>query len=422
MAYRSYIKKVPGFTFLGPILIFAGMLSASDTGLTYALNPEMVLDEMSRNFAVAYFTATALFSFLLMHAGYLLYCGMVYSRYYASIVLYACLMAVLARVFLLGIEPAPWKIYIESAFLAGALLYLGQKQFRVRFEYKRSILGVTVFFTWVMVMMSVGYAYMRLKDGYTIPVINRITFDEAPYNVELTPLPFSFGLRVPPNFHLSSVENDAGSLSVTFHNPDYGYIILSNFSAITPVFKRMRILGFQDELDFTQRFFKETTGLVPLYLRKAMTSMSVKEYDRVDVGGMSLLLEKSDGDNSIAHIFRGRELLGEVNILSISMNDTGLYNEIFSTLKNREPDKDAQKLFEEGLKLQKEERIEDAKRLFACASVIHPEDAEYRYVLAETLALTGYVSSAKKQLEACVKLAPGHQRAQKLMEALNKLN
>ncbi|MCD8553164.1 tetratricopeptide repeat protein [Seleniivibrio sp.] len=422
MAYRSYIKKVPGFTFLGPTLIFAGMLTASDTGLTYALNPEMVLDEMSRNFAVFYFVSTAFFSFLLMHAGYLLYNGMVYSRYYASIVLYACLTAVLARVFLLGTEPAPWKIYLEAGCLAVALLYLGQKQFRVRFEYKRSILGVTVFFTWVMVMMSAGYAYMRLKDGYTVLPINRISFEESPYNVNLTPLPFSFGLRVPPNFHLSSIENEAGTLSVTFHNPDYGYIILSNFSAITPVFKRMRILGFHDELDFTRRFFNETVGLVPLYLRKAMTSMNVKEYDRVDVGGMSLLLEKSDGDNSIAHIFRGKELLGEVNILSISMNDTGLYNEIFSTLKSREPETDAQKLFEEGLKLQKDEHIEEAKRLFACASVINPEDAEYRYVLAETLALTGYVSSAKKQLETCIKLSPGHQRAQKLMEALNKLN
>ncbi|MGE4268596.1 MAG: tetratricopeptide repeat protein [Deferribacterales bacterium] len=422
MAYRSYIKKVPGFTFLGPTLIFAGMLTASDTGLTYALNPEMVLDGMSRNFAVFYFVSTAFFSFLLMHAGYLLYNGMVYSRYYASIVLYACLTAVLARVFLLGIEPAPWKIYLEAGCLAAALLYLGQKQFRVRFEYKRSILGVTVFFIWVMVMMSVAYAYLRLKDGYTVLPINRISFEESPYNVDLTPLPFSFGLRVPPNFHLSSIENEAGILSVTFHNPDYGYIILSNFSAITPVFKRMRILGFHDELDFTRRFFNETVGLVPLYLRKAMTSMNVKEYDRVDVGGMSLLLEKSDGDNSIAHIFRGKELLGEVNILSISMNDTGLYNEIFSTLKNREPETDAQKLFEEGLQLQKDEHIEEAKRLFACASVINPEDAEYRYVLAETLALTGYVSSAKKQLETCIRLSPGHQRAQKLMEALNKLN
>jgi tetratricopeptide (TPR) repeat protein len=422
MAYRSYIKKVPGFTFLGPTLIFAGMLTASDTGLTYALNPEMVLDALSRNFAIIYFISTAIFSFLLMHAGFLLYSGMVYSRYYASIVLYACITAILARVYLLGIQPAPWKIYVEAACLIAALLYLGQRQFRVRFEYKRSILGVTIFFAWVMLMMSAGYAYMRMKDNYGIPPINSITFEEAAYNIELTPLPFSFGLRIPPNFHLSSIENESGNLSVTFHNPDYGYIILSNFSAITPVFKRMRVLGYIDEMDFTHRFFKEKVGLVPLYLRKAMTSMGVREYDRVEVGGMSLLMEKADGDNSIAHIFRGNELLGEVNILSISMNDTGLYNEIFSTLKSREPENDARKIFEEGLKLQKEEKTEEAKRLFACATVINPEDPEYRYVLAETLALTGYVSSAKKQLETCLKLAPGHQRALKLMEALGKLN
>ncbi|TCK59450.1 tetratricopeptide repeat protein [Seleniivibrio woodruffii] len=421
MAYRSYIKKVPGFTFLGPTLIFAGMLTASDTGLTYALNPDMVLDGLSRNLAVFYFIVTAFFSFLLMHAGYLLYSGMVYSRYYASIVLYSCLTALMARVFLLGFQPAPWKIFIEGAFLIAALLYIGQRQFRLRFDYKRSVVGVTVFFIWVMTFMTAGYFYKRVKDMNSTPPINTVTLEAAPVSTEVTPLPFGYGLKIPPNFHLSSIENDSGTLYVTFHNPDYGYIILSNFSSMTPVFKRMRVLGYKNEMDFISRFFTESVGLLQLYVRRNMTSLHVREFDKVEVGDMSIFMEKSNGDNSIAHIFKGSELLGEVSILSISMNDTGMYNEIFSTIISDEPEKDAHKLFENGLKLQQEGKIEEAKRLFAWAMVINPDDPEYRYVLAETFAMTGYVSSAKKQLEACLKLSRGHQRALKLAGALSKL-
>ncbi len=422
MAYRSYIKRVPGFTFLGPLMIFAGMLTASDTGLIYALNPDMVLDSVSMNFAVGYFFATALFCFLLMHAGFVLYNGMVYSRYYACIVLYLCLTAVLIRVYLLGFGPDDWKIYTEIAGCILALIYLNKPQFRVRFEYKRSVWGVSLFFIWVIILSTGLYFLFRAKNNLdALPDISTVRFDPAPRDTALIPIPLSYGLKVPDNFRLSSIENTEGNLSVTFHNPDYGYIIMNNFSAITPIYKRMRILGYNNELDFTMQFFQEKVGLLPIFLRKTMSSLHVTEYDKVKVDGITLLMEKSEGDNTVAHVFRGKNLLGEVTLISISPSDTGLYNELFSTIRFREPEHDAQKLYDDASASMKNDNPEEAKRLFASAVVINPEDAEFRYMLAETFALTGYVSSAKRQLEDCLRVSPEHDRAKKLLEALNKI-
>ena len=73
------------------------------------------------------------------------------------------------------------------------------------------------------------------------------------------------------------------------------------------------------------------------------------------------------------------------------------------------------------MELLKKEKPEEAKRFFAAASASKPDDAEFRYMLAETLALTGYVSSAKKQLKECLKLNIAHARAVKLLEALSKM-
>ena len=422
MAYRSYIKRVPGFTFLGPLMIFAGMLVASDTGLIYALNPDMVLDSTSTNFAIGYFFITALFCFLLMHAGYVLYNGMVYSRYYACIVLYLCLTAVVMRVFFLGFGPDRWKIYTEIGGCVIALLYLSRRIFRVRFEYKRSIWGISLFFVWVLVLSAGIYFFMRAKNDLSgLPYISSVRLDEAPFTTKLEPIPMSYGIKIPDNFMLSSIENENGNLSVTFHNPDYGYIIMNNFSALTPIYKRMRILGYDSELDFTLQFFNEKVGLLPIFLRRAMTSLAVTEYDRVEIGDLTLLMERTNGDNTVAHIFKGDELLGEVTLISISSSDTGLNNELFSTTKLREPEHDAQKLYDEASELMKKNSPETAKRLFASATVINPEDPEFHYMLAETFALTGYVSSAKRELEVCLRLNPEHDRAKKLIEALNKI-
>lgn len=422
MAYNSYIKKVPGFTFLGPMLIFAGMLSASDTGLIYALNPDMVFEPVSMDFAVIYFIATALFSFLLMHAGYLLYSGLVYSRYYACAVLYLCLTAVLCRVYLLGTGPHEWKIFFELACIIFALAYMNQPRFRIRFEYKRSVWGISIFFGWVIILMTGTYIYLRSSEGADkSPPINVINFDRTAATNNLSVLPLAYGIKIPNNFHLSSIENDSGNISITFHNPDYGYIIMNNYSGITPMYKRMRVLGYQNEYDFAMQFYKEKIGLVPMFLRRSMTSMNIGEYDIVQNGGLTLLLEKSTGDNTVAHVFRGEELLGEITLISISSNDTGLYNEIFSTIKYREPEHDAQKLYDIAASLLNKKKPEEAKLLFASASVINPDDAEYRYMLAETFAVTGYISSAKKQLESCLKLSGDHARAKKLMETLDKL-
>lgn len=421
MAYRSYIKQVPGFTFLGPLMILAGMLSASDTGLIYALSPDMVIDDVSMNFAVIYFFVTALFSFLLMHAGFVLYNGMVYSRYYASVVLYICLTAVLTRVYLLGTGPHAWKIYAEAAACILALLYLNKKQFRVRFDYKRSVWGVSLFFVWIIILSSGIYFFFMNKNNFgSLPEISRVQFHEAGESIDSVPIPLPYTIQIPQNFSLSSIENEDGNLSVTFHNPDYGYIMMSNFSAITPIYKRMRVLGYNDELAFTLQFFKEKAGLIPIFLRNSMSSMQVREYDRVEIGGLNIIIEKSTGDNSIAHIFKDDVLLGEVTLISIASTDTGLYNELFSTLKSREPEHDAQKLYADASKLMTDNKPEEAKRLFAAAAVINPEDTEFRYMLAETFALTGYVSSAKKQLELCLKNGE-HEKARKLLDAINQM-
>lgn len=423
MTYRNYIKKVPGFTFMGPMLMLAGMLTAADIGLIYGLNPEMVLDGESMNFALAYFLCTAFFSFLLMHAGYLLYSGMVYSRYYACIVLYLCLTAVLGRVFLFGLGPSPWKLFIEAAFIAFCLIYISQKKFRIRFQYKRSAMTATIFFFWVFALMAGTYVYLRSSEGADkAPPVNSISFDESVYDDSMAPIPMAYGIKVPDNFHLSSLEDESGDLTVTFHNPSYGYLIINNFSSITPIYKRMRVLGYDNEYDFAIRFYKEKVGLVPIFLRKTMAGTGVTEYDVVSIGHITLLIEKAAGDNTIAHVFHGNDLIGEVSLISISSNDTGLYNEIFSTIRYREPEHDAQKLYDMADALMKKKEPEQAKRLLASASVIRPDYAEYRYLLAETFALTGYVSSAKKELREYMKLSGDREKAAKLLDTLNKLN
>lgn len=408
---------------MGPMLMLAGMLTAADIGLIYGLNPEMVLDGESMNFALAYFLCTAFFSFLLMHAGYLLYSGMVYSRYYACIVLYLCLTAVLGRVFLFGLGPSPWKLFIEAAFIAFCLIYISQKKFRIRFQYKRSAMTATIFFFWVFALMAGTYVYLRSSEGADkAPPVNSISFDESVYDDSMAPIPMAYGIKVPDNFHLSSLEDESGDLTVTFHNPSYGYLIINNFSSITPIYKRMRVLGYDNEYDFALRFYKEKVGLVPIFLRKTMAGTGVTEYDVVSIGHITLLIEKAAGDNTIAHVFHGNDLIGEVSLISISSNDTGLYNEIFSTIRYREPEHDAQKLYDMADALMKKKEPEQAKRLLASASVIRPDYAEYRYLLAETFALTGYVSSAKKELREYMKLSGDREKAAKLLDTLNKLN
>jgi thioredoxin-like negative regulator of GroEL len=123
----------------------------------------------------------------------------------------------------------------------------------------------------------------------------------------------------------------------------------------------------------------------------------------------------------VAHIFKDNELIGEITVLSISQSDTGLYNELFSTIKLYQPKTEADAMYMDGLDLLKDEKTETAKRLFAAAAALRQDDAEFRYMLAETLALTGYVSSARKQLEKCLNINPGHDRAEKLLNALAKL-
>ncbi len=130
-----------------------------------------------------------------------------------------------------------------------------------------------------------------------------------------------------------------------------------------------------------------------------MTSLDVKEYSEVSVGDLSIFMEKSTGDNTVAHIFLHDKLIGEITVLSINQNDTGLYNELFSTIKKFNQDKEPYELYTAGLELLKEDKPEEAKRHFAAAVASKPDDAEFRYMLAETLALTGgYVSSAKKTI------------------------
>jgi tetratricopeptide (TPR) repeat protein len=152
-----------------------------------------------------------------------------------------------------------------------------------------------------------------------------------------------------------------------------------------------------------------------------MTSLKIKEFSEISVGELTIFMEKSSGDNAVAHIFSDRELIGEITVLSINQNDTGLYNELFRTMKKTEPPSDANKLYMDGVTHMTSQRLETAKRNFASAVAVNPKDAEFRYMLAETLALTGYVSSAKRQLEKCLEINPNHNRAEKLSEALSKL-
>ena len=183
----------------------------------------------------------------------------------------------------------------------------------------------------------------------------------------------------------------------------------------------MKILGYDNALTFAEHFFHEKIGLIPLFLRNSLTSLDVSEYSEVTVGELKIYMEKSGGDNAVAHIFLDKSLVGEITVLSISPSDTGLYNELFSTIKKFRPDTDSQSLYIKGMELLKAEKPEKAKRYFAAAVVQNTEDAEYRYMLAETLALTGYVSSAKIQLEKCLKINEGHARALKLLEGLAKI-
>jgi tetratricopeptide (TPR) repeat protein len=422
MAHYSTSKKVPGFTFLGPLMMVAGILMATDTGLRYALYPDMLIDEVSRFFAVSNFIIVAIFSFLLLHAGYLLFKGLIFSRYYAVIILFLCFLATSVRIYLFGFNPYPWKVIACAAVPILVILYLNQRQFRVRFEYKKGLAGVFLFFFWCFSIISAGYGALWVKNNWKdIPVYNQYKYTSNETHEISNYLPMGFSMKIPDNFHLSSIENLDSSVSVTFHNPDYGYIIMNNRSSIEPVYKRMKIIGFTDEFDFAKKFFHEKTGLIPLFIRKAMTSLKIKEFSEISVGELTIFMEKSSGDNAVAHIFSDRELIGEITVLSINQNDTGLYNELFRTMKKTEPPSDANKLYMDGVTHMTSQRLETAKRNFASAVAVNPKDAEFRYMLAETLALTGYVSSAKRQLEKCLEINPNHNRAEKLSEALSKL-
>jgi len=422
MSYYTPVKKVPGFTILGPLVMMVGLFIAADTGMRYAMNPQMLLDSTSRVLAISNFVIVALFSFLLLQSGYLLFRGYVFSRYLAVMSLALCYTGLILRIFLLGVAPFKWKIIAGVLFLAFVILYLNQRQFRVRFEFKRGLAGIFIFFFWVLTLMSAAYGALWVKNSWNnFPKYTHYSFEEKPYDVNFDPLPLQFNIVIPPNFYLSSIENDKGRISVTFHHPDFGYIIMNNKSSLEPVYKRMKILGYKDALQFAEYFFHEKIGLIPLFLRNSLTSLNVTEYSTVTVGDMEIYMEKSTGDNAVAHIFQDNKLIGEISVLSINQTDTGLYNELFSTLKRFNQDKDANTLYLEGMELLKDEKQEEAKRHFAAAAVINPEDAEFRYMLAETLALTGYVSSAKVQLEKCLEINEGHARAGKLLEGLSKI-
>lgn len=422
MSYYSSIKKVPGFTILGPIVMIAGLLIAADTGSRYALNPEMLLDNASRVFAVANFVIVALFSFLLLQSGYLLFRGYVFSRYLAVMSLALCYTGLILRIFLLGVSPFKWKIIAGVLLLAFVILYLNQRQFRVRFEFKRGLAGIFIFFFWVLTLMSAAYGALWVKNSWNnFPNYTSYTFEKKPFNERFSPLPFQFNIDVPPNFHLSSIENEQSRVSVTFHNPDFGYIIMNNTSSLEPVYKRMKVLGYSNALQFAEHFFHEKIGLVPLFLRNSLTSLDVTEYSEITVGELKIYMEKSSGDNAVGHIFHNSSLIGEITVLSINQSDTGLYNELFSTIEKYSQQSDAHSLYTKGVEFLKQEKPEQAKRHFAAAAVQKPDDAEFRYMLAETLALTGYVSSAKVQLEKCLKINEGHVRAAKLLEGLSKI-
>jgi len=422
MSYYSSVKKVPGFTLLGPMVMLAGVLFAVDTGMRYALNPDMLFDPVSRFLAIANFVIVAIFAFLLLQSGYLLFKGYVYSRYITVMALALCYTGLILRIFLLGVYPFRYKIIGGILFLAFVILYLNQRQFRVRFEFKRGLAGIFIFFFWVLTLMTAAYAALWVKTSWNnFPVYNEYSFEEKPYSDSFSPMPFDFNIIIPKNFQLSSVDSDGDRISVTFHNPDFGYIIMNNNSSLEPVYKRMRIFGYENEQSFANYFFHEKIGLVPLFLRNSLTSLDVKEYNEVSVGDLTLYLEKSAGDNSVAHIFKDNSLIGEVTVLSISPSDTGLYNELFATIKEYRQSKVPQDLYQKGMALMQTDNPEEAKRYFASAVVNSPKDAEYRYMLAETLALTGYVSSAKIQLQTCLDLNDGHERARKLLEGLSNL-
>lgn len=422
MSYYTSAKKVPGFTFLGPLLMIAGMLTAADTGARYALNPEMLMDPVSRVLAAANFITVAIFSFLMLQTGYLLFRGYLYSRYYGVMAMALCYTGVIIRVFLLGVYPFKWKIITALILLAFVILYLNQRQFRVRFEYKRGLAGIFIFFFWFLTLITAAYGALWIKNNWnSFPAHSHYTFEEKPYSNDRDPLPFAFNITIPPNFHLSSLDSEDGRVSMTFHNPDFGYIIMNNTSSLEPVYKRMKILGYHNALQFADYFFHEKIGLVPLFVRKSLTSLDVNEYSNITVGDLEIYMEKSSGDNAVAHVFLGRELVGEVTVLSISRNETGLYNELFSTLKTYAGASTAQELYMKGAEFLKDDQPEKAKRYFAAASVKDPSDSEFRYMLAETMALTGYVSSARKQLDRCLELNPGHERALRLQEGLAQL-
>ncbi|PLX68486.1 MAG: hypothetical protein C0603_04855 [Denitrovibrio sp.] len=422
MSYYSSTKKVPGFTILGPLVMLAGLLVAVDKGLIYALNPDMLVDSTSRVLAITNYVVVAVFAFLMLQTGYMLFRGYVYSRYYAVMAMAICYTGVILRVFLFGVAPFKWKIIASIIFLAFIILYLNQKQFRVRFEYKRGLAGIFIFFFWFLTLITAAYVSLWAKNNWNnFPNYNKYSYEEKPYTDEFEPLPLAFNIIIPDNFHLSSIDNDSDRISVTFHNPDYGYIIMNNTSSLEPVYKRMKILGFDSAKSFAKHFFHEQVGLVPLFVRKSITSLDVQEYSEVSVGDLSIFMEKSAGDNTVAHVFLNNNLIGEITVLSINQSDTGLYNELFSTIKKFVQNKEPHELYTIGMSLLKDEKTEEAKRYFAAAAASKPEDAEFRYMLAETLALTGYVSSAKKQLKECLKLNESHARAEKLLGALSKM-
>ncbi len=247
MSYYSSTKKVPGFTILGPLVMLAGLLVAVDKGLIYALNPDMLVDNTSRILAISNYVIVAVFAFLMLQTGYMLFRGgYVYSRYYAVMAMAICYTGgVILRIFLFGVAPFKWKIIASIIFLAFIILYLNQRQFRVRFEYKRGLAGIFIFFFWFLTLITAAYASLWAKNSWNnFPGYNKYSYEERPYTDNFEPLPLEFNIVIPDNFHLSSIDNEADRVSVTFHNPpDYGYIIMNNTSSLEPIYKRMKILA-----------------------------------------------------------------------------------------------------------------------------------------------------------------------------------
>ncbi len=96
--------------------MLAGLLVAVDKGLIYALNPDMLVDNTSRILAISNYVIVAVFAFLMLQTGYMLFRGYVYSRYYAVMAMAICYTGVILRIFLFGVAPFKWKIIASIIF------------------------------------------------------------------------------------------------------------------------------------------------------------------------------------------------------------------------------------------------------------------------------------------------------------------